>query len=113
MHGKSFLFDDAFIFLLDFFEYADPGEDIYKALMREKKAILKSMARSEKNEKALSTHSAEVLMLRGVHLLSVDTGEARRKVTLIDHICINLFGKTEMFGMAPPEERTISAETLK
>lgn len=113
MYGKSALFDDAFTFLLEFFEYADVGQDMYAGLMREKKAILKSIARSEKNEKALLASNAEVLMLKGVHLLSVDIPDARKKITLIDHICINLFGKTEIYGPAPQEERTFSADPLK
>ena len=113
MYGKSSFFDDAFTFLLEFFEYADVGQDFYAGLMREKNTILQSIARAEKNEKALFASNAEVLMLKGVHLLSVNIPEARKKITLIDHICINLFGKTEILGPAPQEERIFSADTLE
>ncbi len=98
MYATSDFFADAFSFLLDFFEYTEPGQDIYDGLMQEKKALLKSIAQAEKNEKALEKNNVEVLMLQGVHILSIDIAHARKKIVLIDHICISIFGKTELFG---------------
>ena len=98
MYATSVFFANAFTFLLDFFEYTEPGQDIYDGLMQEKKALLKSIAQAEKNEKALEKNNVEVLMLQGVHILSIDMAQARKKIVLIDHICISIFGKTELYG---------------
>lgn len=98
MYATSVFFADAFLFLIDFFEYAEPGQDIYDRLMQEKKTLLKSIAQAEKNEKALEKNNVEVLMLQGVPILSIDIAQARKKTVLIDHICMSIFGKTELFG---------------
>ncbi|MBC2713840.1 MAG: hypothetical protein HF978_00855 [Desulfobacteraceae bacterium] len=98
MYAASAYFWNAFTFLLNFFEYTDPGQDIYFSLMREKKAILHSIDQAEKSEKALKNNSVEALMLKGVNILSINIADARKKIVLIDHICISIFGKTELYG---------------
>ena len=98
MYSASDFFAEAFAFLLNFFEYTEPGQDIYHHLMQEKKIILNSIEQAEKNEKAMAVNNIEILMLKGVHILTVDMADARKKMVLIDHICISMFGKTELFG---------------
>ncbi len=98
MYTSSPYFWNALIFLLNFFDYADPKADIYLSLMGEKKAVLQSIAQAEKTEQALKHHCVEALMLKGVNILSINIADARKKIVLIDHICISIFGKTELYG---------------
>jgi hypothetical protein len=110
MYAESPYFEDAFTFLLNFFEYFDPEADIYSGLMGEKKALLHNIDQAEKNEQALKKNCVEALMLKGVSLLSIDVAAARKKIVLIDHICISIFGKTELYGYA---EQIDSPVTVK
>ena len=98
MYAESPFFWNAFKFLLNFFEYTDPAQDIYSSLMEKKKALLHNIDQAEKNEKALRGNCVEALMLKGVRILSIDIIDARKKIVLIDHICISIFGKTEIYG---------------
>lgn len=110
MYAESPYFEDAFTFLLNFFEYTDPTQDVYFSLMGEKKALLHNIDQAEKNEQALKKNCVEALMLKGVSLLSIDVAAARKKIVLIDHICISIFGKTELYVYA---EQTESPVTVK
>ena len=98
MYAVSISFWTGFTFLLNFFDYTNPEADIYSSLMREKKTILHSIEQAEKNEQALKNNSVEALMLKGINILSIDIADARKKIVLIDHICISIFGKTELYG---------------
>ncbi len=98
MYTASPYFWNAVKFLLNFFDYADPEADIYLGLMQEKKTILHSIGQAEKSEKALESNNVEVLMLKGVNILAINIADARKKIVLIDHICISIFGKTELYG---------------
>lgn len=110
MYGQSPFFDAASVLLLAFFEQNAPEKNIYDGLMREKKAILKAIARWEKNQTALAGQNVEMLMLRGVSIQAIDSAAAWRNVTLIDHICLTLFGKTETMGFEPAREMTVAFE---
>ena len=110
MYAESLYFENAFIFLLNFFEYFDLEVDIYSGLMGEKKTLLRNIDQAEKNEQALKKNCVEALMLKGVSLLSIDIAATRKKIVLIDHICISIFGKTEFYGYA---EQTESPVTVK
>lgn len=98
MYTVSAYFWSGFTFLLNFFDYTDPETDIYSSLMREKKTVLYSIEQAGKSEQALKNNSVEALMLKGVDILSIDITAARKKIVLIDHICISIFGKTELYG---------------
>jgi len=112
MYGASPYFRDAFTFLLNFFEYTDPEQDIYSSLMREKKTILHSIDQAEKNEQTLKNNSIEALMLKGVSILSINIADAREKIVLIDHICISIFGKTEFYGHADQIESPVTTKNF-
>jgi len=107
MYAKSPHFEKAFRFLLEFFDYATPETDIYQLLMKEKGALVQQIARAEKCEAALQTHHVEALMLRGMPILCVDIDDIRKKIVLIDHICLSMFGKTEMLDHPDIIERAI------
>lgn len=108
MYGKSPYFEKAFRFLLDFFDYAAPETDMYRLLMKEKGALVQQIARAEKFEAALGSHPMETLMLRGMPRLCADTGDLQKKCTLIDHICLSMFGKTEMMDLSDGVAAAIS-----
>jgi hypothetical protein len=97
MYTVSPYFWNVLTFLLNFFDYADPEADIYLSLMEEKKAVLQSIAQAEKTEHALNHQCVEALMLKGINILSINIADAREKIVLIDHICISIFGKTELY----------------
>ncbi|MDA3894707.1 MAG: hypothetical protein PF482_01025 [Desulfobacteraceae bacterium] len=112
MYAESPFFWNAFKFLLNFFEYTDPAQDIYFSLMGEKKVLLHNIDQAEKNEKALKGNCVEALMLKGVSILSIDIADARKKIVLIDHICISIFGKTELYGYAEQIESPVTIKTF-
>jgi len=98
MYPASAYFWTGLIFLLNFFDYTDSATDMYASLMREKKMLLHSIEQAEKSEQALANNSVESLILKGINILSIDITDARKKIVLIDHICISIFGKTELYG---------------
>jgi hypothetical protein len=112
MYARSSFFWEALTFLLDFFEYFDPETDIYSGLMKEKKALLHNIDQAEKNEQALKKNCVEALMLKGVSVLSIDMAAARKKIVLIDHICISIFGKTELYGYAEQFESPVTVKNF-
>ncbi len=108
MYAASPLFWSVFRFLLNFLDYADPKADIYSCLMEEKKAVLQSIDHAEKSEQALKHNSVEALMLKGMTILSINIADARQRIVLIDHICISIFGKTELYGIMDPIETPVT-----
>lgn len=108
MYGKSPYFEKAFRFLLDFLDYAAHQTDIYQLLMKEKGALVQQIARAEKFEAALRSHHMETLMLRGMPRLCVDAADLHKKCVLIDHICLSMFGKTEMMDLSDGVAAAIS-----
>ena len=57
---------------------------------------------AEKKEKTLAKNSVESLILRGVHIPAISIADARKQITLIDHICISIFGQTGYIGIHDP-----------
>lgn len=112
MYGTSPYFDEAFRFLLDFFDYAAPEKDIYMLLMKEKKALAHHIDRAEKSETALRSNHVEALMLRGMPLLCINVADVRKRIVLIDHICLSIYGKTDMLDMPNRIATAISLSDL-
>jgi len=95
MRPTSDYFRPAFDFLLDFLETADPSKDIYAGLMHKKQMLAHMIVQAEKNEQILGKSSVEAMMLSGLRIPAIHVGEARKKIALIDHLCLSLYGKTE------------------
>jgi hypothetical protein len=95
MHPASDYFRPAFDFLLDFLETADPSKDLYAGLMHKKQMLAHMIVQAEKNEQVLSKTSVEAMMLSGLRIPAIHVGEARKKIALIDHLCLSLYGKTD------------------
>jgi len=95
MAPASDYFRPAFALLLDFLETADPSKDIYAGLMQKKQILMHMIVQADKNEQLLGKISAEALMLSGLRIPAIHVGETRKKIALIDHLCLSLYGNTE------------------
>jgi len=100
-------FFDALTFILDFLDQRDPATDIYLQLAEKKQKYLQMIQLAEKNKKALMKSSVEQLLLQGHRVPAVNIADARKQITLIDHICISIFGQTEFIGIDDPKEMPI------
>jgi hypothetical protein len=107
MYPKSEYFLDALTFMLDFLDHQNPVTDIYLRLMEKKRGCLQMIQLSEKNEELLMNHSVESLILRGVRIPAISIAVARKQITLIDHICISIFGQTGYIGIHDPGKTPI------
>ena len=107
IYPESEYFFDAFTFILNFLDHSDPATDIYLQLMGKKRGCLQMIQQAEKNEKALMKSSVEQLILQGHRVPAVNIADARKQITLIDHICISIFGQTEFIGIDDPKEMPI------
>ncbi|MGB9498306.1 MAG: hypothetical protein ACKVE4_00845 [Dissulfuribacterales bacterium] len=107
IYPKSEYFFAALTFILNFLDHSDPAMDIYLQLMWKKRGCLQMIQQTEKNEKALMKSSVEQLLLQGHRVPAVNIADARKQITLIDHICISIFGQTEFVGIDDPEEMPI------
>ena len=95
MYHDAEYFFDALALILDFLNHSDPAIGIYSGLMKIKKSCLQMIQQAEKNEKALMKTSVEQFILQGHRIPAICIADARKQITLIDHICISIFGQTE------------------
>ncbi|MFZ2633199.1 MAG: hypothetical protein WA081_19505 [Desulfosalsimonadaceae bacterium] len=98
MVPASAYFRPAFALLLDFLETANPKKDIYAGLMHKKQLLGHMIHQAEKNERSLEKTNAETLMLTGIRIPAIHVGEARKTISLIDHLCLSIYGKTDLPG---------------
>jgi hypothetical protein len=87
-----------FDFILLFLEEHQEEDDIFEALMKNKRFYLKHLKRAEKFEEQLQNANMETLMLRGQTAAFIDKNEARENMAIIDRVCRTVFGKTEYYG---------------
>ncbi|RJP88124.1 MAG: hypothetical protein C4518_11275 [Desulfobacteraceae bacterium] len=102
MYPASAYFMPAFAFLLDFLETADPLKEIYAGLIHKKQILGHMILQAENNERALEKTSVEALMLTGMRIPAIHVGEVRKKISLIDHLCLSLYGKTDIIAYNEP-----------
>ena len=98
MVPASAYFRPAFALLLDFLETADPEKDIYAGLMHKKQLLGHMILQAERNEHALKKAGVEAVMLTGIRIPAIHVGEARKTISLIDHLCLSIYGKTDLAG---------------
>jgi len=96
MAPASDYFRPAFALLLDFLETTDPSKDIYAGLMHKKQILAHMISQAEKNDQLLGNASVEALMAAGIRIPAVCVEESRKKITLMDHLCLSIYGKTDM-----------------
>lgn len=97
MAAASPHFRPAFALLVDFLETADPARDIYAGLLRKKHLLTHQIVQAEKDALLLEKASVEALMLAGRRFSAIDMGTARKQIALMDHLCLSVFGKTDLF----------------
>jgi len=98
MYPTSTYFRPAFAFLLDFLETANPAKEIYAGLMHKKQILGNMILQAEKKEQILEKTSVEAAMLTGLRIPAIHIGEARKKISLIDHLCLSIYGTTDLTG---------------
>ena len=83
---------------------------MFQALMTRKKHYFKSLQKAKKLDNQLTQHNVETLLLRGERVSYIDKADARKKIQIIDRICLAVFGKTEFFDLMPADEQSITLE---
>ena len=84
--------------------------DMYQALMARKKHYTQGLQKAKKLDNKLTRHNVETLLLRGERVSYIDKADARKKIQIIDHISLAVFGKTEYFDLMPASKQSIAIE---
>jgi len=101
-------FFDHLDFTVSFLDELEDEVDMFQALMTRKKRYFKSLQKAKKVDNQLTQHNVETLLLRGERVSYIDKADARKKIQLIDRICLAVFGKTEFFDLMPAAEQSIT-----
>jgi len=101
---------DLLDFILSFLDECKEGQDMFKALMTKKRFYFQSLQKAKNLDIQLRKHNVETLLLRGKRVSYVDRADARKKILMIDRICLAVFGKTEFFDLMPAGEQSITLE---
>ena len=88
-------FWECLTFALGFLEEAGEAPDLYQALMRKKRILLRSLHQAEQYARKLQRSNMETLLQQGIRMPHIDIQAARRTVALIDRIGIQVFGFTD------------------
>ena len=103
-------FFDHFDFAVSFLEELEDEADIFRALMARKKHYTRSLQKAKKLDNQLIQHNVETLLLKGTRVSHIDRADARKKIQIIDHISLAVFGKTEFFDLMPTGEQSMTIE---
>jgi hypothetical protein len=103
-------FFDCLDFLLSFSDELAAEPDMFQALMARKRFYFWSLQKAKNLDIQLTKYNVETLLLKGKRVAYVDKADARKKIQIIDRICLAVFGKTELFNLMPAEAQTITVE---
>ena len=98
---------DLFAFSCDTLERIGSADDIHTAFIARKRLCTEMIRQSRGCERQLSVQPMEALMLKGVHIVSVDVEEAMRQIEWIDRICLAAFGRIDPADCFCQSEETI------
>jgi hypothetical protein len=104
-------FFDHLDFTLSFLEELEDEADMFQALMTRKKRYIQSLQKAKKLDNKLNQQNVETLLLRGERVSYIDKADARKKIKIIDHISLAVFGKTEFFDLMLAGEQSITLES--
>lgn len=93
LHTDERYFDHALRLILSLLEYPALGGDFYAMFSAQKDRCLKMLGEARKTGWALAHQNMETLMLKGMRVGAVNTGEVSQQIELIDHICLSVFGR--------------------
>ncbi|WP_245590886.1 hypothetical protein [Nitratidesulfovibrio termitidis] len=91
---------------LDLLHDLPPGRSAYAALSARRERLSRAAREADEFTERLGRLNMEILMLQGVHAPALDAAEARRKVRLMDRLCLAVLGRPAALdpaeeGMAP------------
>lgn len=84
-----------FAFSCDTLERIGPADDIHAAFIARRRHYADMIRQSRDSDRQLSVQPVEALMLKGIHIVSVDVEEATRQIEWIDRICLAAFGRID------------------
>ena len=99
-------------FILGFLDAVKDKKDIYNELMTYKKIYFVGLQKAAKLDKQLTEHNVETLLLSGTRVVDMDRADARKKIAMIDRICLAIFGKTDFFDLMPADGQSIGLEDI-
>jgi hypothetical protein len=94
-------------FVLDFLEEFNEGDNLYRALMAKKKFYFINLQKAGRLARQLQQTNIETFLLQGKRVMLIDPVDARKKMQIIDRISQALFGKSEYFEPAEPDEKIL------
>jgi hypothetical protein len=95
--SDSWDFERCLRFILDFLDALPADNDLYPALMDQKRVYFSNRQRAERLERLLAQNNMETLMLQGVRIPPISITACVNAMGLLDRISRAVFGKTEFF----------------
>ncbi|WMW65407.1 hypothetical protein [Nitratidesulfovibrio liaohensis] len=91
---------------LDLLHDLPPGKSAHAALSARRERLARAAREADEFTERLGRLNMEILMLQGVHAPALDAAEARRRVRLMDRMCLAVLGRPAALdpaedGMAP------------
>jgi len=91
---------------LDLLHDLPPGKSAHAALSARRERLARAAREADEFSARLGRLNMEILMLQGVHAPALDADEARRRVRLMDRMCLAVLGRPAALdqaegGMAP------------
>jgi hypothetical protein len=101
-------FLDCLDFILSFLDELKDEPDMFQVLMAKKRFYFWSLQKAKNLDIQLSKHNVETLLLKGKRVSYVDKADARKKIQMMDRICLAIFGKTEFIDLMPADAQSIT-----
>lgn len=97
---------EALALWLDLLHDLPPGKSAHAALSARRERLSRAAREADEFTERLGRLNMEILMLQGVHAPALDAGEARRRVRLMDRMCLAVLGRPAALdlteeGMSP------------
>lgn len=87
---------------LDMLHDLPPGKSAHAALSARRERLARAAREADEFTARLGRLNMEILMLQGVHAPALDADEARRRVRLMDRMCLAVLGRPAALDQAEP-----------
>ncbi len=91
--GREFF--EAVSFLLSIAGEIKSQESTYDLLSRKKQKLIEALNKAEKQRQMLEKGTIEALLMQRAVIMSIDEENTRRQISIIDRVCLAMFGRTE------------------